>query len=66
MFITYIHFLFLQEPRNQCFLLFFQILGLFALILTIIIFDVALHIIYIIHTEYFWLVMTDLKERFYT
>ena len=50
------------------FLLFFQIIGSFVLIfvlVTIIIFDLALHIsIFIIHAEYFWLVMASLKEKF--
>ena len=73
------------------FLLFFQILGSFVLILkigsfsvlivfptfrvicsdfvlvTIIIFDLALHrCMYIIHTEYFWLIIAGLKEKYYT
>ena len=35
--------------------------------MTIIIFDLALHIyIFIIHAEYLWLVMAGLKEKFYT
>ena len=56
------------------FLLFFQILGSLNqlahfVLVTIIIFDLTLHIciyIYINHVEYFWLVMAGLKEIFYT
>ena len=35
--------------------------------MTIIIFDLALYVcIFIIHAEYFWLVMAGLKEKFLT
>ena len=39
----------------------------YFVLVTILIFDLALHIcIFIIHAEYFWLVMAGLKEKFYT
>ena len=39
----------------------------YLILLTIIIFDLALHIcIFIIHALYFWHVMAGLKEKFYT
>ena len=38
----------------------------YFVLVTILIFDLALHIcIFIIHAEYFWLVMAGLKETFY-
>ena len=45
----------------------FRLICSYFVLVTIIIFDFALHrCIYIIHIEYFWLVMTGLKEKFYT
>ena len=69
--VYHFHFLVLEEPGNfgwtSVFLLFFQILGSFFVLVTIIIFDLALHIcIYIIHAEYFWLIIAGLTEKFYT
>ena len=49
------------------FLLFFQILGSFFVILFLRSYITHVYIcIYIIHAEYFWLVMAGLKETFYT
>ena len=45
----------------------FRLICSYFALVTIIIFDLALHIcICIIHAEYFWLVITGLKEKFYT
>ena len=45
----------------------FRLICSYFVLVTIIIFDLALHIsIFIIHVEYFWLLMTGLKERFHT
>ena len=62
--------LFLWEPDNfgrASVFLFFQILGSLVILFLRQIFDLVLkRCISIIHTEYFWLVMGGLKERFYT
>ena len=45
----------------------FRLICSYFVLVTIIIFDLALHIcICIIHAEYFWLVLAGLKEKFYT
>ena len=44
----------------------FRLICSYFVFVTIIILDLTLHIcIFIIHAEYFWLVMTGLKEIFY-
>ena len=72
--VYHLHFLFLKEPDNfgwaSVFLLLlsnFRLISSYFVLATIITFDLVLHIcIYIIHTEYFWLVLAGLKEIFYT
>ena len=45
----------------------FRLICSYFVLVTIIIFDLALHIsIFIIHVEYFWLLMTSLNEKFHT
>ena len=45
----------------------FKLICSYFVLVAIIIFDLALHIcIFIIHAEYFWLVIAGLKEKFYT
>ena len=45
----------------------FTLICSYFVLVTVIIFDLTWHIcIFIIHAEYFWLVMTGLKEKCYT
>ena len=55
--------------ETQCSYFFpnFRLICSYFVLVTIIIFDLALQIcLYIIHAEYFWLFMAGLKETFYT
>ena len=71
MFITYTYHFYknkivLAEPQYFYFFPNFRLICYFVLV-TIAIFDLALHIcIFIIHAEYFWLVTAGLKGTFYT
>ena len=58
----------MAEPQcSYCYFSNFGLIYSYFVLVTIIIFDLALHIcIYIIHAEYFWQVMAGFTEKFVT